>query len=1002
MTIKAIGYKFYMSIPFGCVFLSSNIAIAQQGRVSIAQQGAVSIAQQGAVSIAQIRPDNTLPINSTVSNTSNTLNIDGGTIKGDNLFHSFERFDIPENTKAFFNNPLNIENIFTRVTGNSLSNIEGLISASGKANLFFINPNGINFGKNSALSLGGSFFASTASSIKFLDGSEFRAINPTQSLLTISAPIGLQFTGSPQKITNLSQTQDNSKENIGEKIGLKVQPGKSIVLVGGEIIFDGGSLTAPGGRIELGTVADSGIVSLNPISNGWTLGYKNISQKGDIQMFREAELDVSGEGSGNIQVQGRLLGLYSGSKIFGFTLGEENGGDIYLQVQDLIVKDGSQISASSTGFGKGGILKISASNSIEVSGTLSDGFPSGLSTQNYFFAKGAGDLYIDTKKLSIRDGGQVSSTSFGPASTGNLYISASELIEVRNTTSNGNHPSSLSTQSYSFGSAGNLTVKTGKLIVSDGAFLSSAASGKGLGGTLDISAYDSIEVSGYSKDNNFVSGLFTQTSNSGNAGNLIINTGKLFLHNGGRISTSATLGQTESYAFVYPPGKTINVSSVSVLPSFVFSAISIKLFENNLRDTKNTFVRVRVNLDKNFIPTGRAGNLIVNATELVEIKGTTEDETFPSGLFTDSYSSGKAGDLTINTSHLMIKDGGQISTNTFFQGQGGNLHINASQDVQIIGTSGGENQISTLSTKTEGLGKAGDLEISTLRLLISEKGQANVSSLGTGDTGNMKILADNILLSKQGSLSAEATVGDKGNIQIDAENIILRSGSNISTNSTNTATGGDISIKTDTLTALENSDITANSQGSYGGKVNINAQAILGTKFRSVLTTHSDITANSSLGDAFSGVVNINTVIFDPKYGFLESFKSVYDSSKEVVFGCAKTDGNTFVMTGRNGLPSDPADLLTTVIAIANPMDLVKTELHPTSNTINKQKITHQQYSQNIEEVEEAAGWLVDKTGQVQLVASRNLQSGKSEISPPIETSICLQHQYPPMPGTKI
>jgi large exoprotein involved in heme utilization and adhesion len=156
------------------------------------------------------------------------------------------------------------------------------------------------------------------------------------------------------------------------------------------------------------------------------------------------------------------------------------------------------------------------------------------------------------------------------------------------------------------------------------------------------------------------------------------------------------------------------------------------------------------------------------------------------------------------------------------------------------------------------------------------------------------------------------------------------------------------------------------------------------------------------LGDAFSGVVNINTVIFDPKYGFLESFKSVHDSSKEVVFGCVKTDGNTFVMTGRNGLPSDPADLLTTVIAIANPMDLVKTELHPTTNRINKQKITHQQYSQNIEEVEEAAGWLVDKTGQVKLVANRNLQSGKSEISPPIETSTCLQHQYSPMPETKI
>lgn len=221
---------------------------------------------------AQIVPDVTLPVNSQVTIEGNTFTLDGGTMAGSNLFHSFSELSLPTGWETFFNNAANIDNIFTRVTGGQVSNIDGLIRTNGGANLFLLNPNGIVFGPNAQLNIGGSFFASTANEIVFADGT-FSAVelDETPPLLSINVPIGLQYGENPGAIVDRSLASGVLFENPAIT-GLQVNSGETLALVGGEVWLEGGNLTAEGGRIELGSVGE-GFVGIGDAEAGFPLTY---------------------------------------------------------------------------------------------------------------------------------------------------------------------------------------------------------------------------------------------------------------------------------------------------------------------------------------------------------------------------------------------------------------------------------------------------------------------------------------------------------------------------------------------------------------------------------------------------------------------------------------------------------------------------------------------------------------------------------------------------------
>ncbi|BAZ40863.1 filamentous hemagglutinin-like protein [Calothrix sp. NIES-4101] len=647
---------------------------------------------------AQVVSDGTLK--TTVSQSGNNFTITNGDRIGNNLFHSFSQFSIPTNGSALFNNTADVQNIFSRVTGGSVSNIDGLIQANGSANLFLLNPSGIIFGQNATLNIGGSFVGTTANSIKFADGVEFSATNPGATpLLTMSVPIGLQMGSNPTPITvqgtGHALTAVSTVAPITQNPSsseLRVKPGKTLALVGGSLNLTGATLNAPEGRLELGSLDGVGLVSLNPISQGYQLGYESGQSFADIQLTQKSFLSigalptVGALNAGSVQLQGKHIQISDGSIIFSKNLGNVAGGEFFLQ----------------------------ASEGIDIVGTTANAqIRSGIRSEG--LNTGAGSpIRIITPHLTISQGAGVNTNAFGLAASGDILIDAGTVELSGFSPINPTGVTSLTTSSRTAKSAGNLSINSNNLLVSQGAAISSVALASGSTGQVTIRSKNTT-VTG---DNpaGLYSNISAITYGTGDAQTLTLDTNRLQLLNGGVVSTTSFL-------------------------------------------------------------IGKAGNLNINATESILIDGHSQANNssinsavlIPPSLLQKLFNlpnilSANAGTVNVSTPNLTLKNGGVVSVTNQGTGDGGNIKIAVSKMFL-------DNQGSIQAQTTSGEGGNITSQVSEL-LLLRHNSLISATSAGTGNGGNININAPVIAGLENSDIVANAVKGRGGNIDITTQGII--------------------------------------------------------------------------------------------------------------------------------------------------------------------------------------------------------------------------------------
>ncbi|MBN2373982.1 filamentous hemagglutinin N-terminal domain-containing protein [bacterium] len=785
---------------------------------------------------------------------------------------------------------------------------------------------------------------------------------------------------------------DDSDKNLDSfaRLGDIRMSNDSSIEVSGE---DAGRIIIRGGRFE---IANSYISST--VQAGEGEGRIDIGMRDELLVTRGGEIKTCGIEKGkssDILIDTEKLTLANNGTIKSGSSGYSQGGDIHISAGESIEISGdfdaggvhSGVYLWGEDEGDAGDLLISSPN-LAISGNAKisgENFGSGL----------APDISVDVENLKITGGGNIDNSSLDQGRGGDVTVKAKGSISIWGA---GEQKSGIYSHANGSGNAGAISVQGSCLIIGNEGIISGEtypdsegrgadvvidvedlvltkggeiainAYGSGQSGDIMICAWDSILISGSQKGS--TSGIGSEARGEGDAGSVSIKTSRLTIKNGGIIS-----GVTDSEG----RGGDIlmELDRLEILDGYI-SASCLKG------------------------SSGEGGDITISASESIMISHLRDGPFSVFGLFSMTGGSGNAGNIFISTPYLTVHNGGQISSSTVFgsgsagkitvqagtveithgsqidsstnesDGCGGDIMIVAEDSVFVSGSrikaiTGGDARAGSIDIETPLLviadggiietlageftnGNAGNISLKVKDLKITDDGLINSSSLGSGNGGNISVLAlDNIyvsnmsgegsyagicslassdgdaggislsagylMLSGDGSCIMASTLGKGkgGTIRISVDDLQLYDRANIMADSSDTGNAGDIIINAADAIYCEGSFITTEAKCADGGNIQIHAQRLVDLKNSQITTSVKGGAGNGGniMIDPVFVILNKSRIIADAEAGrggninivcdvFVSSSESIVRASSRLgIDGIVEIDAPVVDISGR-------------------------------------------------------------------------------------------------------
>jgi filamentous hemagglutinin family protein len=405
---------------------------------------------------------------------------------------------------------------------------------------------------------------------------------------------------------------------------------------------------------------------------------------------------------------------------------------------------------------------------------------------------------------------------------------------------------SIQTTTAGPGIAGNITVDTRTLTMSDGAFMASYLFGPGNGGNISVNATESISISGFRPGLTFLgplqftnlpSGLYahtfsdarggnietttpyfqlqrgvlqTQTFGRGRAGDQVTTVGRLNVTEGGRIS-STTFG----------PGDAGNVT-IRASDSIHVLGQMAGVFASG--DFKTTDAPSQISANTN--GTGKGGKVAIT-TPFLELETGV--------IVAQTTQTGQGGTVIVDVGELSMTKGALITSTAFGNGPGGDVLVNASGTISISGNTGGTYSIgpfvfvnidSSIATSTSGAQPSGSVTLSARNLVMSEGGIIQASTGGDGPAGKISISVKDATLATGAKITSSSGFilgsgllignGQGGEINLIATDTLIASGqgSGLFTSTVAGGNGGAMNVQVARLDLTDGAVLSASSTGS--------------------------------------------------------------------------------------------------------------------------------------------------------------------------------------------